>query len=95
MGHRLYLQHPISFPYTTLGTDMSELLTHMVKNQNILGTSVEICSNCHHEHELEISPSCIMFITSSQFKSTNNTFLNWQDSIGFCERCEGSTPLLY
>jgi len=91
--HRLYLQHPISFPYGTLGTDMSELLTHMVKNQNILGTSVEICSNCHHERELEISPSSIIFITSSQFKSTNNTFLNWQDSIGFCERCEGITTI--
>jgi len=91
--HRLYLQHPISFPYGTVGTDISELLTHMIKNQNILGTSIEICSNCQHEHELEITPSSMMFITSSEFKSTNNTFLNWQDAKGLCERCEGITTI--
>ena len=91
--HMLHLNHPISFPYGTVGTDVSELLTQMIKTQHIMGTATAFCSNCNYECELEIKPSSLIFITSSQFKSLSNTFSNWQESQGFCDSCEGATTI--
>jgi len=89
----LHIECPAKFPYGTIGTDISDLLTYMLKNQNTLGTATEICSSCNYERELEIKPNSLIFITSSQFKSLNNTFLNWQESQGHCDSCEGVTNI--
>ncbi|KDR65591.1 hypothetical protein GALMADRAFT_50952, partial [Galerina marginata CBS 339.88] len=77
--HKLQRDALQVFPNGNTGTDIRDLLTYMFQQSNE-GDCDQIakCSSCNYNAILNSTSRSLIFVTSSQHKSTNRMFEKWQ-----------------